>query len=65
MVISFRFGEMSVLHPMLSAGFIGSLFLGAVFLDEEVHFKKIIGVVRILRGRCIVNYRSAKGGEKK
>lgn len=57
MVVSFKFGEMSVLHPMLSVGFIVSLFLGAIFLDEEIGPRKVIGVLLILVGAWLLNVR--------
>lgn len=50
MIIAFKFGEMSILHPMLSFGFILSLFLGAGFLEEPVTWKSIVGVILILAG---------------
>lgn len=50
MIVAFKFGEMSILHPMLSVGFILSLFLGAIFLDEIISWKSIVGIVLILIG---------------
>jgi len=55
MVFAFKFGEMSILHPMLSVGFIISLFLGATFLKEDIQPRKIIGVLLILVGVCFLN----------
>ena len=55
MVIAFKFGEMSILHPMLSVGFIGSLFLGKYFLKEEILVKKIVGILLILIGVCLLS----------
>lgn len=55
MIVAFKFGEMSVLHPMLSMGFIISLFLGAIFLDEDIGLKKVIGVLLILLGVWLLN----------
>lgn len=56
MLISFKFGEMSILHPMLSLGFVGSLFLGNIFLKEDISTTKIIGIVLILIGVCLLSY---------
>lgn len=56
MLIAFKFGEMSILHPMLSMGFVGSLFLGNIYLKEEISTTKVIGVVLILIGVCILSY---------
>lgn len=50
MIVAFKFGEMSVLHPMLSAGFIGSLFLGSMFLKEKITIQKLIGILLIILG---------------
>lgn len=55
MMLAFRFGEMSVLHPMLSVGFVGSLFLGGVFLNEDITIKKIIGIMFVLVGVCFLS----------
>lgn len=55
MMIAFRFGEMSILHPMLSVGFIGALILGKVFLDEVITIKSFLGVVLILIGICLLS----------
>lgn len=50
MIVAFRFGELSVLHPMLSIGFILSIFLGAVVLGEAITVKKIAGIMFIIVG---------------
>ena len=55
MVIAFKFGEMSILHPMLSMGFIGSLFLGKFFLGEKIIVKKVVGMLLILVGVCLLS----------
>lgn len=57
MVFSFKFGEMSILHPMLSVGFIASLFLGTIFLNEDIKPTKVIGVLLILVGIWLLNAR--------
>ena len=36
MVVALRFGELSILHPMLSAGYVLSIVLGGVVLGESV-----------------------------
>lgn len=61
MVIAFRFGEMSVLHPMLSVGFVGSLFLGNLFLNENITIRKIEGILLILVG---IWFLSRQGNER-
>ena len=43
MMAAMRFGELSVLHPMLSAGYALSLLLGALVLGEEISAGKLAG----------------------
>ena len=64
MTVAFRFGEMSVLHPMLSIGFVGSLFLGSIFLGENITLKKIMGILAILVGIFLLSVQQEKSGEE-
>lgn len=50
MIIAFKFGELSVLHPMLSFGFILSIILGVIFLEEAISINKVIGIGLIVIG---------------
>lgn len=50
MILALRYGELSVLHPMMSIGYVLSLFLGALVLNERISFGRIIGVVVIMIG---------------
>lgn len=50
MVIAFRFGEVSVLQPMLSIGFVFSLLLAVMVLHESINFTKIFGILLIMAG---------------
>ena len=62
MITAFKFGELSVLHPMLSIGYILSLFLGSIFLKEIITLKSIIGVSCIFIGMIFLSMRTK--GEK-
>ena len=53
-VYSYRFGELSVLQPILSCGFVFSLILGKVFFNEHHSLYKYIGIVLILIGVFIL-----------
>lgn len=55
MVVALRFGELSVLHPMLSAGYVLSLFLGAAVLKERISWMKIAGVAVIILGLVLIS----------
>lgn len=61
MLIAFRFGELSVLHPMLSVGFILSIILGAAVLGESISAKKIAGIFLIIVGMVFLSRTGLKG----
>ena len=57
MIIALRYGELSTLHPLLSAGYVLSMVLGAVFLNEAVSISKIIGIGLIIVGLLFISAR--------
>jgi len=59
MMLALRFGELSVLHPMLSFGFIISIFLGAAVLGETVTLTKTAGIALIILGMVFLGQGSA------
>lgn len=59
MMLALRFGELSVLHPMLSFGFIVSIFLGAAVLGETVTLTKTAGIAIIIIGMVFLGRGSA------
>lgn len=61
MMAAMRFGELSVLHPMLSAGYILSAGLGALVLNEALTANKLLGIAVITGG--LVCLSSSKGAE--
>ena len=50
MIIAFKFGSLSVLHPMMSIGYIIALLIGYFLLDEDITKFKIIAIIFILIG---------------
>lgn len=62
MIVAFKFGEMSVLHPMLSAGFIIALIYGSIFLSEKIRWQSIVGTALIFIGMFFLG-KSAKGDD--
>lgn len=50
MLIAYRFGSLSVLHPMLSMSYVFSTVLGIVVLGEAVGPMRIIAILLILVG---------------
>ncbi len=65
MLLAFRNGEASLLHPMLSVGYIGSLVLGAVFLKEDISTQKLIGILLILCGLVLMVFGGTEKEKKK
>lgn len=61
MILALRFGELSVLHPMLGAGYVLSLLLGSAVLGEALTAAKLAGVLVIVAGLVLL----AGGGEAK
>lgn len=56
MIVALRYGDLSKLHPLLSAGYILSVVLGAVILDEPVTIQKTAGIVVIIAGLILINF---------
>lgn len=63
MMAAMRFGELSVLHPMLSAGYALSLLLGALVLGEEISAGKLAGIAVIAAGLFCLS--TSKGADKR
>jgi drug/metabolite transporter (DMT)-like permease len=63
MTISFRFGEMSVLHPMLGASLVLSIVYGSIFLNEQITTGKLVGAMLIILGLICLGI-SGKRGEQ-
>lgn len=54
MIVAYKFGELSVLHPMLSLNYVISIFLAAVVLKEVITLLKIIGVLCNIIGVMLI-----------
>lgn len=55
MIKAFGCGPLSVLHPMMSTGYILSLILGAFVLHEHVSLTRIAGVIVIIIGLIVLS----------
>ncbi len=60
MIIAFKFGELSVLHPMMSVGYIMSIILGAVILNENISSHKLLGIGLIIVGMFFLGHSGSK-----
>lgn len=54
MIFAFRFGRLSVLQPLLSLGYIFSIFIGWMFLNESISLQKCIGIFLIFIGAIFI-----------
>lgn len=54
MIAAFKFGDLSVLHPLLSFGYIFSIFLGSIFLGEALTVLQILGILIIIIGASLI-----------
>ncbi|WP_040287336.1 DMT family transporter [Sporosarcina koreensis] len=54
MTVAFRFGRLSVLHPLLTVGYVIALIYGVAFLDEPLSLPLLAGTVLILAGVWLV-----------
>ncbi|MBO1582031.1 DMT family transporter [Bacillus sp. XF8] len=54
MIVAFRFGSLSVLHPLLSMGYVFALFLGTFFLGESLTYQHILGTILIVIGAVLI-----------
>lgn len=50
MITAFRYGNLSILHPLLSINYFIAIILGSFFLKEPVTVFKIIGTAVIFLG---------------
>jgi uncharacterized membrane protein len=54
MMAAFRYGQVSILQPMMSLGFALSIFLGAFFLGEPITLLKVVGTLCIIVGSVLL-----------
>lgn len=62
MMAAFRYGEVSILQPMMSLGFALSIVLGAIFLNESITWYKLLGTAFIIAGSVLLG---VEGNEEK
>lgn len=61
MIVALRYGKLSTLHPLLAAGYVLSLLLGVVVLNETVTPQKALGVAVIICGLVVITSSERKG----
>lgn len=58
MIFAFKYGKLSVLHPVLCSSYIFSIFFGVLVLEETITKLKVIGIALIILGIAFIG-----GGE--
>ena len=60
MILALRYGELSILHPMMSVGYVLSLVLGVAVLDEHITVLRMAGVAIIILGLVFLSSSEVK-----
>lgn len=50
MLIAFKFGELSVLYPIMCVSYIFAIINGWIFLGEALSLRKLVGILIIIAG---------------
>ena len=53
-IIAFKYGSLSVIHPFMSIGYIFAMVLGKVFLNENLYFKQYFSIALIITGIMLI-----------
>ena len=61
MIIALKYGELSVLYPIISLGFIWVALLGVYLLNEEIIFIHWIGIISIIGGVIFIGIGGKNG----
>ncbi|KGL37742.1 EamA/RhaT family transporter [Listeria sp. SHR_NRA_18] len=56
MIIAFRFGDLSVLHPLLSVGYVFAILIGVLFLNEKLTAMQIFGNILVISGAIMMGF---------
>ncbi len=54
MILAFKYGELSVLHPMMAFGYVFAYALSIFVLGESWNYRQLIGVVLIISAIIIL-----------
>lgn len=51
-----RYGDLSILYPVTSTGYIWITLLSKYKLNEQINRYKVLGIVSIILGVCIIGF---------
>lgn len=55
MIIAFKYGDLSVLHPLLTLNYVFAIVLGYFLFKETITTYSIMGVITIVTGVILIN----------
>ena len=50
MILAFKFGKYSIIHPMMCSSYIFAIILGTIFLKEHINLYQLLGILMISFG---------------
>lgn len=54
MIIAFKFGKYSVIHPMMCTGYIFAIILGTLVLKEKISMNQMLGISSMIFGVILI-----------
>lgn len=60
MLSAYKFGKLSILHPILGLNYVLTIVLGRLVLQEVITPNKIVGIFIILVGISIISWEGVK-----
>lgn len=54
MILAYKHGSLSVLHPMMSMSYVFAYLIGYFFLSESIGLGKMIGLILIILGCFLI-----------
>ena len=55
-IVAYRYGEASVLYPIISLSYIFTIVLASIFLNEALKTMKVIGGLTVLMGVAMIAF---------
>ena len=56
MIVAYKYGDVSMLHPLLGVSYILSLIIGFSLLGESINVQKVIAVIVIITGLVFLGW---------
>lgn len=60
LIFALSMGELSILYPIISTGFIWAFLMSVFFLKENIYFSKVVGILIIIIGIVLLGFGADK-----